>query len=385
MFEGYVTLKEAKKISGIKIETLKRQCRLGKIPGAIKEGKTWFIPRSTVVNKSGLLNTYLSLKSDRKQYFRKHDDLFENFGPGNTIDIILQPYERLKAYEGILNELKTADPIKYDQVHKGTPFYFMSWLAFTTEDYSKAIFYMEAAAHEDIKTFANNNPKSDKWHIYPAASFLLLNGNLTGPTARNITLEIENEFVLQLERFNKKTGANLTKDILIERFIKNKIHKSEFRSIISALYAFLLECRTKILMIRLKSNDNEGSMEPFFIHLFRGCLVFESLMKSMYQNHSSSKTLGGYLAVANRDLQIGQIKPPIYKGRKEWILADILNLLPAWDSEPYQEKAIAVTYAIRNTTGHDLGWPNKFNTSAYTELFESILDAIFWYIWKKEI
>lgn len=41
---GYITLAEAEKFYGVKANTLKKQCLGGKFPGAIKKGKTWFVP-----------------------------------------------------------------------------------------------------------------------------------------------------------------------------------------------------------------------------------------------------------------------------------------------------------------------------------------------------
>jgi len=41
---GYITLSQAEKFYGIKADTLKKQCLAGKYPGAIKQGKTWFVP-----------------------------------------------------------------------------------------------------------------------------------------------------------------------------------------------------------------------------------------------------------------------------------------------------------------------------------------------------
>lgn len=46
---GYITLAEAEQLSGIRSDTLKKRCQEGKIPGAIKQGKTWFVPRSEIL------------------------------------------------------------------------------------------------------------------------------------------------------------------------------------------------------------------------------------------------------------------------------------------------------------------------------------------------
>lgn len=48
---GYITLKEASEISGIAIETLKKQCQSGRIRGAVKEAGSWFVPRDEILIK----------------------------------------------------------------------------------------------------------------------------------------------------------------------------------------------------------------------------------------------------------------------------------------------------------------------------------------------
>lgn len=49
MMDNYITLKEANELSGREIEALKKQCQEGRIRGAIKKGKAWFVPRSEVI------------------------------------------------------------------------------------------------------------------------------------------------------------------------------------------------------------------------------------------------------------------------------------------------------------------------------------------------
>lgn len=48
---GYITLSEAEEISGIKADTWKKRCQEGQVIGAIKQGKTWFIPREQVIKE----------------------------------------------------------------------------------------------------------------------------------------------------------------------------------------------------------------------------------------------------------------------------------------------------------------------------------------------
>jgi hypothetical protein len=52
-YMGYLTLIEAEELSGIKADTLKKRCQEGRIAGAIKQGKTWFVPESEIVKRAG--------------------------------------------------------------------------------------------------------------------------------------------------------------------------------------------------------------------------------------------------------------------------------------------------------------------------------------------
>ena len=79
------------------------------------------------------------------------DTFWRLFAPGNTRYVSDRPYERLSDYEEMLRLLRTADQVKYEQMHKGTPFYIMSWLAFDLRNYEKALFYIDAGVSEDVR------------------------------------------------------------------------------------------------------------------------------------------------------------------------------------------------------------------------------------------
>lgn len=71
MIKGYITLKQASEISGKDVEALKKQCQTGRIRGAIKQGKTWFVPQSEIVVDdtsigNGTLNFAVSLVESMK-------------------------------------------------------------------------------------------------------------------------------------------------------------------------------------------------------------------------------------------------------------------------------------------------------------------------------
>ena len=96
------------------------------------------------------------------------NEFFEKYGVGNALGNVDKPYERLDIYEKLFQYLFSRNPNKFKDVHKGTPFYIMAWLAFDIKNYEKGLFYIDSAISEDIK-----NAKSD-WKKLPASSFLLL-------------------------------------------------------------------------------------------------------------------------------------------------------------------------------------------------------------------
>ena len=52
------------------------------------------------------------------------DNFFSIFGPGNLINATNKPHERFNDYEELLELLRQRNQQKYEQVHKGTPFFF---------------------------------------------------------------------------------------------------------------------------------------------------------------------------------------------------------------------------------------------------------------------
>ncbi len=98
----------------------------------------------------------------------KGDWFFSTFGPGNLAFGTSQPHERFQDYEYLLKELNRRNKDKYDAIHKGTAFYFLTWLAFDLKNYEKGLYYIDAAISEDVK-----NTGAD-WANRPAAGFLRL-------------------------------------------------------------------------------------------------------------------------------------------------------------------------------------------------------------------
>ena len=146
----------------------------------------------------------------------------------------------------------------------------------------------------------------------------------------------------------------------------------------TAFYTFLLEFEDRYLELKLRSKYG-GSSEPFISHLFKGGLIFESLLKRVYPQHRNG-TLGN-----------------IFKGPdfKKDFLEDpdtfAENLQSVLDSvkDTNIRTAFETTAKLRNTAGHNLVWQDVENVLGnpenYRKLFEQEVNAFFYVAEKKFI
>jgi hypothetical protein len=302
------------------------------------------------------------------------DWFFSTFGPGNVINATDRPHERFTDYETLLILLQQRNKQKYDHIHKGTPFFFLSWLAFDLRNYEKALYYLDAAISEDIK---NVKVKSD-WITRPGAAFLKLS---TGThVAERIIKQIRGSLANQLERFNTiSTLDPLTLEDFTNKFIANLIQNSSTRTIISSLYVFLLEHKERLIELSLKSTEG-SSIGPIISHLFNGSLIFESLLKILYPNKDNGnpvKTLGEAFGTKTFQADFGE------RFQTSAIsLQDILNGI----EDNSLHTAFCTTAKVRNTTGHNLIWDNIFDSiTNYEALMDQIVNALLFLIEKRFI
>ncbi len=310
---------------------------------------------------------YKSIQIDRPETITGNK-LFELFGPGNIRNYSDRPHERFSDYETLLTIFQNDDIEKYRKIHKGTPFYFLAWTAFEMRNYEKALFYMDAAISEDIKNTGN------KWKNYPPYKFLTLS-NSKKQAAKQVVEKIRELIIKELKRFNRTSNLNpLTFQKLIKKFVKELIIHKPYRTIITALYTFVLEFSDRFKDLKLQS-DNGGSIEPFLIHLFKGGLIFESLLKYCYQlddNGNPTKTLGSIFNTTNFKKDFNN-----KVNTSSNSLREIVDNIKANDIET----SFNTASQIRNTTGHNLVWDNIFDTpSNYEALFEQQVNAIFYVI-----
>lgn len=301
---------------------------------------------------------------------------FEMYGIGNVIGIKDRPYERFMEYENLLSELRKTDFEKYQDIHKGTPFYFLGWLAFQLKNYEKAVFYMDAALAEDKRV-----DKTKGWLSHPSGQFMMLDqeGN---QIAKEITRHLSNRVGHEIDRFNAVSTISQSGKLSMvnfkEKFVAKLILETDKHSIVTAFYSFILEYEEREQELFLRSRDG-ASIEPVLAFLFKGGLIFESLLKYFYPKKDDKKTT--YKTIGNvfdtEDFRRDFPKGLSISADSIAAIIDPVGLDHSW------QIAFSTTSKLRNTAGHNLVWDYTFdNPDNLKKLYEQQVNAIFYLIQK---
>lgn len=299
------------------------------------------------------------------------DEFFNKYGVGNNVFKADFPFERQFAYELLLEVLKSLDPGQYQKIHKGSPYYFISWTSYQYQNFAKAIFYMDAAVSEDLKIPEVQNMSQSR----PAIDFFLLKSN-TVATGLVTHLDLRNVFQSTFQNYHHNGGGVISIDHFCEKFVNPFLYNGpERRSLLTALYTFILQYDEKSKQIQLRSATG-GSIQPFLDHLFDGARILESLLEA--------KGVGGTLRPKITNSPELMVTQSVLK--KDQTLADAeqeFNLLTA-NGNSFQDCNFSSSYIIRNTTGHSLLWPDQFSSNdSYSILYHTLVNSIFWTIEKQ--
>lgn len=309
------------------------------------------------------------------QNFTTGDLYFQTYGVGNVIESTHLPYERFVCYEYLLSEIKQLDERKYYSLHKGTPFYFLAWTAFLLKDYEKAVFYMDAAIAEDMKL------TGVPWSERPMGLILTLSERTDHPAVK---LVIEMRQLIESVRndFNSACSKNLSRDDFVNNFVVGLINKNKgYRSIVSSLYSYIFEFNDRIKILELRSKEG-GTIEPILTHLFKGALLFESLLKYLASKYNwkvkvknnktkTPKTLGDFNNCKNFTNKFCKFNTSS-NSLREIIVKAVNNKM---------QTVFSTTAMIRNTTGHNLVWDDVFNDlSKYHLLYKQTIYSLFYLI-----
>ena len=151
------------------------------------------------------------------------------------------------------------------------------------------------------------------------------------------------------------------------------------RSAVTAFLSFLLEVKPRMAQLQLA--PSVGSSEPFFLHLFKGGLIFETLLKQSAPGKSlkargSKCMLGELLTDAAVCAGLGFSGPLSRLGVETF--DDVVAHVNAEASSgrAFNECAVRAVWGLRNTTGHNLAWPKRPTNADYQMLFGLAFGAL---------
>jgi len=123
-----------------------------------------------------------------------------------------------------------------------------------------------------------------------------------------------------------------------------------------------------------------GTGKPFFLHLIKGAVIFESLLANseigkQIKKDGKGKTLSDYLkdniiiSKLALDCKLDGLNPESY----EDLIIKVLEINNK--GAKYSHQCIRVTWGIRNLLTHSIGWP-KPSIKEYDILFNYVFGAI---------
>lgn len=265
--------------------------------------------------------------------------------------------ETLEAYK--------ASNADYADQHKGSPFYVLGFLSFAAHDYPGSTTFFDAALSEDLKNYPAQ-PNT------PALRFMRLDNSQPYVLASEIIKGLVADVTELLDAYNARTDAaslalnDLRKRFLIPTITSPDAHR---RALVTTLISFVAEWKYRQRLLALLP---EGSREPFFLHLFRGCVLFESLLKDNPHNPVTKPraTLGDGLKL------LYQNPPSTSEDELDLALAALSPNSTVFD-------AVGVTGKMRNTVGHKISWPSvNLTSTSYDLAVHAIATSCFYTIAK---
>lgn len=284
-----------------------------------------------------------------------HDILYGN--PGAGVD------EGLR----LMSVCRSIDLSAYGHVHKGSAFYWLGIGAFLVHDVELAAFFFDAAVSEDLR--AGAHPESDPT---PALRFIQIEGEPPEQAARDLVRLAQARVEELIQNYTARPGARALPQPLDMAGLRRQLlrpavqaGREGWRSLVTAFISFALEWDYRNALLDLR--PGQGTAEPIFLHLFKGCVLFESLLKANPSVSIPPKavTLRQVLNALHSQLGIAA-NPNVGNVNLPQIVAD----LPAADET--MQTAITLTAKVRNTIGHNLGWFVAIDNTTYSRLFRMI-------------
>ena len=338
----------------------------------------------------------LNAEEFRRLYYQAADDPKVATIFWNTVgDKVLGFLERGEYYElntlmkSLLYYCRNYDEGAFTRIHKGNPYYFIAITSYVLGDIEAAIYFFDAALSEDLRpevippTHPITNPS-------PATRFLMLQGDSERQTGQSLTKNTESHVRRAIRKYNDACVVQgpgerqINFDDFQQNFLAPSLLSSGVgsRTLVTALITYCLEWD-----IRNSYHDlgvRHGTAEPFLLNLFKGCLLFESLLRFATARGDDKSALFKLIQNAQRSLGFGLNE--FESLPKPTAFADLVSYSVKGNYLPDRPllTCIVLTYGLRNKLGHNLAINSPLDKmdyqSAHFTIFIACLHVInkFW-------
>jgi len=179
-------------------------------------------------------------------------------------------------------------------------------------------------------------------------------------------IDVYNEAIVKNQDTPKFDIQDL-RDVFIKHILNHKDDVG-LRTLLTAFITFVVEWDFRNEHFDL--GVQKGTAEPVFMHLFRGCVLFESLLKrnpSPKPKHDDQKReLGKLINYYKSEMNL-QLLGDFTKKTKIKSLDELLSEMKKRNKDI--EDSILVSYWLRNVLGHSLAWNVSIEQDSYRELY----------------
>lgn len=266
----------------------------------------------------------------------------------------------------LLNKCQSIDAKAFANIHKGSAYYWLGMAAWFMRNHEMATFFFDAAVSEDIR--AGHNVTDN---LSPSLRFILLDTTSEEQAALELVRANHARIEELIANYNARPGrlpqlAPMSTVDLQERFLKKPFLAGgeNLRSAVTTMISFCMEWELRNMLFDIQ--PVQGTTEPFFLHLFKGCVLFESLLKANPINPPII-TCNLNDALNHLHIELGISRNLNINSRG--FQSIISNLSRA---DELIETAIKFTGQIRNTLGHNLGWVVTLEKNHYHRLFRMV-------------
>ena len=275
----------------------------------------------------------------------------------------------------ILRTCKQIDQESYKKIHKGHPYFFIGITSYRLGDYQTAISFFDAALSEDLQT----EDKEER----PTYLFFMLKGDEPRNAARLETQLVESNVKRSIDYYNNQIAKNEDicklniqdlQDVFIE-YVLNNNDDPGLRTLLTTFITFIVEWD-----IRNEHFDigvNKGTSEPLLMHLFRGCVLFESLLKrNPFPKTKHEDQMNSLYTLITYYKDKMKVKFPGDSSSKNTDIDTLEKVLEELNRRTEKiDDSILMAYWLRNTLGHSLAWEVRIDQDSYQKLYFIVVTA----------